>query len=42
MYVLLKVVRGKASVVHPLMWVIAGLFVVYFALDPIKHALGVG
>jgi len=41
-YVLLKVVRGKASVVHPLMWVIAGLFVVYFALDPIKHALGVG
>jgi AGZA family xanthine/uracil permease-like MFS transporter len=41
-YVLLKVVRGKASVVHPLMWVIAALFVVYFALDPIKAALGAG
>ena len=41
-YVLLKIVRGKASVVHPLMWVIAGLFVVYFALDPIKNVLGVG
>jgi AGZA family xanthine/uracil permease-like MFS transporter len=41
-YVLIKVVVGKASVVHPLMWVIAALFVVYFALDPVKSALGVG
>jgi AGZA family xanthine/uracil permease-like MFS transporter len=41
-YVLIKVVRGKASVIHPLMWGIAGLFVVYFALDPVKAALGVG
>ncbi len=41
-YVLLKIVVGKASVVHPLMWVIAGMFVVYFALDPLKNALGVG
>jgi len=41
-YVLIKVVRGKASVVHPLLWVISGLFVVYFALDPIKNVLGVG
>jgi AGZA family xanthine/uracil permease-like MFS transporter len=30
MYVVLKLVRGKARVVHPLMWVVAGLFVVYF------------
>jgi AGZA family xanthine/uracil permease-like MFS transporter len=29
-------------VIHPLMWVIASLFVVYFALDPVKSALGVG
>lgn len=42
MYVVLKVVRGKSSVIHPLMWGIAGLFVVYFALDPIKNILGVG
>jgi len=41
-YVLIKVVRRKASVVHPLMWVISALFVVYFALDPIKNVLGVG
>jgi AGZA family xanthine/uracil permease-like MFS transporter len=41
-YVLLKVVRGKSALVHPLMWGIAALFVVYFALDPVRHALGVG
>ena len=34
-YVLLKVVRGKAGDVHPLMWVVAALFVVYFAIHPI-------
>jgi AGZA family xanthine/uracil permease-like MFS transporter len=41
-FVLLKVVLGKASVVHPLMWGISGVFVLYFALDPIKNLLGVG
>jgi AGZA family xanthine/uracil permease-like MFS transporter len=30
MYVVLKSVRSKARQVHPLMWVVAGLFVVYF------------
>ncbi len=40
-YVLLKVVRGKASAVHPLMWVTAALFVVYFALDPVSRAVGI-
>jgi AGZA family xanthine/uracil permease-like MFS transporter len=30
-YVLLKVARGKARRVHPLMWVVAGAFVIYFA-----------
>jgi len=41
-YVLLKVVRGKASLVHPLMWLIAALFILYFALDPVRNVLGVG
>jgi len=41
MYVVLKVVRGKAATVHPLLWVISGLFVVYFAIDAVKAALGV-
>lgn len=40
-YVLIKVVRGKAASIHPLMWLVAGLFVLYFAIDPIKTALGV-
>jgi AGZA family xanthine/uracil permease-like MFS transporter len=30
-YALLKVARGKARAVHPLMWVVAGAFVIYFA-----------
>jgi adenine/guanine/hypoxanthine permease len=35
-YVLIKVVRGKVAQVHPLMWVVAVLFVVYFAIEPIR------
>ncbi|QPK79755.1 NCS2 family permease [Corynebacterium lizhenjunii] len=31
---------GKGKEVHWLMWVIAGLFVVYFGMDPITAALG--
>jgi AGZA family xanthine/uracil permease-like MFS transporter len=38
-YVVLKVVRGKARDVHPLLWVTAALFVLYFAIDPIRDAL---
>jgi adenine/guanine/hypoxanthine permease len=30
-YVVLKVARGKAGQLHPLMWVVAAAFVVYFA-----------
>lgn len=33
-YVLIKVVRGKVSEVHPLLWVVSALFVVYFAISP--------
>ncbi|WP_122818665.1 NCS2 family permease [Nocardioides pantholopis] len=35
-FVLIKVVRGKVAQIHPLMWVVAGLFVVYFAISPIS------
>jgi AGZA family xanthine/uracil permease-like MFS transporter len=35
-FVLIKVVVGKAREVHPLMWVVAALFVVYFAYTPIN------
>jgi AGZA family xanthine/uracil permease-like MFS transporter len=34
-------VRGKAAQVHPLLWIVAALFVVYFAIDPIEQLLGV-
>ncbi|HEU4515247.1 MAG TPA: NCS2 family permease [Nocardioidaceae bacterium] len=39
-YVLVKAVRGKAREIHPLMWVVAILFVIYFAIDPIKQIVG--
>jgi AGZA family xanthine/uracil permease-like MFS transporter len=39
-YVLIKVVRGKAKEIHPLMWGVALLFVVYFALGPIRVLFG--
>ncbi len=38
-YVLIKVVKGKAAEVHPLLWLVAGLFVAYFAIDPITDLL---
>lgn len=41
-YVVLKIVRGKAGSVHPLLWVTSALFIVYFAIDPVKELLGVG
>ena len=34
-YVLIKAVKGKAASVHPLLWVVAALFLVYFAIHPI-------
>jgi AGZA family xanthine/uracil permease-like MFS transporter len=40
-YVLIKAVRGKSSQIHPLLWVVSALFVVYFAIDPIRQLLGV-
>jgi AGZA family xanthine/uracil permease-like MFS transporter len=40
-YVLLKVAVGKTRKVHPLLWVAAALFVVYFLLGPIRAAVGI-
>jgi len=39
-YVVLKIARGNLRAVHPLMWVVAALFVVYFGIDPIGNWLG--
>ena len=40
-YVAIKVARRRFAEIHPLMWVIAVLFLLYFTLDPVKNLLGV-
>jgi AGZA family xanthine/uracil permease-like MFS transporter len=40
-YAVIKAFKGKAREVHWILWVVAALFVVYFAIDPIEHLLGV-
>ena len=35
-YVVIKLVTGKVKGIHPLLWLVAGLFVVYFAYAPIS------
>jgi AGZA family xanthine/uracil permease-like MFS transporter len=35
-YVLIKTVKGKAAEVHPLLWIVAALFLVYFCIHPIN------
>ena len=35
-YVILQVAVGQVRKVHPLMWVIAAFFAVYFAIEPLK------
>jgi adenine/guanine/hypoxanthine permease len=38
-FVLLRVAVGRRRDVHPLMWVVAAVFVVYFALEPLQQLL---
>jgi AGZA family xanthine/uracil permease-like MFS transporter len=40
-YVVLQAVSGRARRVHPLLWGIAIVFAVYFALEPIKTLLNI-
>jgi AGZA family xanthine/uracil permease-like MFS transporter len=40
-YVLIKATRGRFGEVHPLLWLVAVLFLVYFAIEPIERLLGV-
>ena len=39
-FVVIKLVKGKVGEIHGLMWTVAALFVVYFAIDPIRQLLG--
>jgi len=40
-YVAIRAAQGRAREVHPLMWVVSVLFVLYFAIEPIERLLGV-
>ena len=35
-YTVIQIARGKASRIHPIMWVVSAAFVVYFAMGPIQ------
>src|SRR4029450_7653502 len=41
-YVVLRTAIGRRRDVHPLMWLIAVLFVVYFALEPLQQPVCAG
>ena len=36
----MAIFSGRAKSVHPLMWIVSGLFVIYFAADPFTALLG--
>ena len=40
-FILIKLVKGKAKDVHPLMYVVGLFFLVYFGIEPVKQILGV-
>ncbi|MBE9374022.1 NCS2 family permease [Saccharopolyspora sp. HNM0983] len=40
-YVVMRSATGRIREVHPLMWVVAAAFVVYFATEPISALLGI-
>ncbi|GAA3759265.1 NCS2 family permease [Salinactinospora qingdaonensis] len=40
-FVILRAAQGRSREIHPLMWIVAAAFLVYFTLDPIRALLGV-
>ncbi|HEX2119903.1 MAG TPA: NCS2 family permease, partial [Acidimicrobiales bacterium] len=40
-YAVIKLVSGRAREVHPLLWVVAGLFVLYFGIEWVERLTGV-
>ncbi len=41
-WVVIRTATGRARTVHPLLWIVAALFLVYFAISPIRALFGVG
>ncbi|MDJ0320643.1 NCS2 family permease [Pseudarthrobacter sp. PS3-L1] len=39
-FVIIRTVQGRAKEIHPLMWTVAGAFLLFFAVGPIEAALG--
>jgi AGZA family xanthine/uracil permease-like MFS transporter len=39
--VLIRLFQGRAREVHPLMWVVAAAYLLFFAIGPIEAALGI-
>ena len=39
-FVLIRAIQGRGREVHPLMWAVAGAFVIFFGLGPIEELLG--
>ena len=39
-FALMSTFAGKAKDVHWIMWLLAGLFVIFFGMDPISNAIG--
>lgn len=40
-YVLIRTFQGRAREIHPLLWLVGALFVIYFGIVPIEELLGV-
>ncbi|MDT0306278.1 NCS2 family permease [Streptomyces sp. DSM 44917] len=40
-YVVIRVCQGRARTIHPLLWIVAALFLAYFAIVPLEDLLGV-
>jgi AGZA family xanthine/uracil permease-like MFS transporter len=38
-WVAIKLAKGKFREIHPLMWIVSAMFVVYFLLAPIQNAV---
>ena len=38
-WVLIKIARGKSRTIHPLLWIVAGFFVIYFIKAPLESLL---
>ena len=39
-FVFIRAIQGRAREVHPLMWVVAGAFLLFFGIGVIEQAMG--